>query len=305
MTTTILVTKENENKRLDLFVSEQISDLTRSQVGKLLKNNQILLNKEVPQKAGIILKENDVVVVELVEEKPLDVIAENLPLDIVYEDEYLAVINKKQGMVVHPAAGNHNGTLVNALLYHFKNLSTVNSDIRPGIVHRLDKDTSGLLVIAKNNKVHENLAKQIKEKTAKRIYRAIVSGVIKEDRGVIDKNLGRDKKDRKKIAVTTSGKGRTAITEFKVLERFSHFTYVEFYLKTGRTHQIRVHTKYLGHPVLGDATYGYNYKNMKFDGQLLHAYKLEFVHPITGESLSFTAPLPDYFEKTLKKLIHN
>jgi len=296
------VNLENKNKRLDIFLSEQLEKTTRSQIKNFIEKDLVLLNGKLPQKAGVLVKENDIVSLEQEEPKPLELQAENLPLDIVYEDEYLAVINKAQGMVVHPAAGNFSGTLVNALLYHFKSLSNLNTNLRPGIVHRLDKDTSGLIVIAKNNEVHQSLARQIKEKSAKRVYRAIVSGVIKEDNGIINKNLIRSTKDRKQITVTSDGKGRKAITEYKVLERFPNFTYAEFNLKTGRTHQIRVHCKYIGHPVVGDVTYGYHYKNIRLKGQLLHAYKLEFVHPITNIKMEFIAPLPEYFEKMLKKL---
>ncbi|PKK96093.1 MAG: RNA pseudouridine synthase [Tenericutes bacterium HGW-Tenericutes-4] len=296
------ITSDKKNKRLDVFLCEQLEKTTRSQVKNLIEQEKVFVNNKLPQKAGTLLKENDKVQVEEVSKEIINITPENLPLNIVFEDEYLAVINKKQGMVVHPAVGNKSGTLVNALLHHFKNLSSVNTEVRPGIVHRLDKDTSGLLVIAKNNVVHENLAKQIKEKTAKRIYRAIVSGVIKEDSGVIDKNLERSKQDRKKIAVTTVGRGKNAITEYKVLERLNNFTYVEFNLKTGRTHQIRVHAKHIGHPVLGDKTYGYDNKDIKLAGQLLHAYMLSFTHPITQEYMEFISDLPDYFIKTLKKL---
>lgn len=297
-----LISQENVSKRLDVFLEENLEKLTRSQIKNLIEAGKVLLNEQKPKKAGQTLKLGDSVFINRVEQQQVNIVAEDLPLNIVYEDEYLAVINKEQGMVVHPAAGNHSGTLANALMHHFQDLSTVNSGVRPGIVHRLDKDTSGLLVIAKNNEVHENLAKQIKEKTAKRVYRAIVSGIIKEDEGRIDKNLERSKKDRKKIAVTTEGRGKTAVTEYKVLERFNNFTYVEFNLLTGRTHQIRVHAKHIGHPVLGDATYGHTYKNIKLKGQLLHAFKLSFIHPKTSELMLFEAPLPDYFEKMLKKL---
>jgi len=298
----IKVTSEHKNERLDVFLCETLENISRSQVKNLFKNNLILLNGKLPQKAGILLKETDILEVNTLDKKPLNAVAEPLPLNIIYEDEYLAVINKPQGMVVHPAVGHHSGTLVNALLYHFKSLSTNSESIRPGIVHRLDKDTSGLLVIAKNNIVHESLSKQIKEKSAKRIYRAIVSGILKEETGTINKNLERSKLNRKKIAVTQDNKGRTAITHYKVLEYLKGFTYVEFVLETGRTHQIRVHSNYIGHPVLGDKEYGYNYKNLKLKGQLLHAYKLSFIHPITKESLTFTSELPDYFVKILNKL---
>ena len=297
-----LISEDNINKRLDVYLEEQLKGFSRSQVKNLITSGEVLVNEVKPKKAGQILKLGDVLLVNKKEQEQIDIIAEDLPINVIYEDEYLAVINKAQGMVVHPAAGNHSGTLANALMHHFKNLSTVNSAVRPGIVHRLDKDTSGLLVIAKNNEAHKSLAEQIKEKTAKRVYRAVVSGVIKEDEGRIDKNLDRSKRDRKKIAVTTEGRGKTAITEYKVLKRFNNFTYVEFNLLTGRTHQIRVHAKHIGHPVLGDATYGHTYKNIKLKGQLLHAFKLSFTHPVTGEPMSFEAPLPDYFEKMLKKL---
>jgi 23S rRNA pseudouridine1911/1915/1917 synthase len=297
------IAKSNDkNKRLDLFINEKLPQVTRSQIKNLIKENLVLVNNKTPFKAGQKLSENDEIIVKEKEVKPLKAVPENLPIDIIYQDEHLAVINKAQGMVVHPAVGNHNKTLVNALLYHFNKLSDVNNQIRPGIVHRLDKDTSGLLVIAKTNQAHSNLAEQIKVKSAKRVYRAILSGVVKEDSGVINKNLDRSKKDRKKIAVTTPNKGKTAITEFKVIKRFNNTTYVEFNLKTGRTHQIRVHAKHIGHPVLGDKTYGHNHKKIKLNGQLLHAYSLTFVHPETNKQMSFKAPLPTYFENMLKKL---
>ncbi|MGD9901194.1 MAG: RluA family pseudouridine synthase [Spirochaetales bacterium] len=296
------IASEYVNTRLDIFLLGNLSNLTRSQIKNLVTDGKVLINNKTVTKAGQYLKLNDDILVQVEEKIELNAEPENIKLDIIYEDDYLAVINKPQGMVVHPAVGNRSGTLVNALLYHFKNLSDVNSNIRPGIVHRLDKDTSGLIVIAKNNEAHLSLAKQIKEKTATRLYLAICSGVIKEDEGVINKNLDRSTADRKKIAVTTDVKGRTAITEYKVLERFKGFTYVEFKLKTGRTHQIRVHSKYIGHPVLGDETYGHHYKNIKLKGQLLHAYKLSFMHPITNEYMEFEAPLPEYFENMLKKL---
>jgi 23S rRNA pseudouridine1911/1915/1917 synthase len=298
-----LVEEKDINKRLDVYLEEKLESFSRSQVKNLISASEVLINDTKPKKAGQLLKLNDSVIVKIeLKDEQESLVAEDLPLDIIFEDEYLAVVNKAQGMVVHPAAGNHSGTLANALMHHFKNLSSVNSSVRPGIVHRLDKDTSGLLVIAKNDEVHKSLAEQIKQKTAKRVYRAIVSGVVKEDEGRIEKNLERSKKDRIKIAVTTEGRGKTAITDYKVLARFDNFSYVEFYLLTGRTHQIRVHAKYIGHPVLGDATYGYNYKNIKLKGQLLHAFKLSFIHPVTNKFMTFEAPLPDYFEKMLKKL---
>lgn len=296
------VEKEQVGLRLDNFLLNNLN-MTRSQIKNLVKNAQVLVNEKIATKAGLKLKYNDQIEVNLEEKKELDITPENIPLDIVYEDEYLAVINKPKNMVVHPASGNYSGTLVNALLYHFKNLSNVNNDnIRPGIVHRLDKDTTGLLVIAKTNEAHVSLAQQIKEKSAKRVYEAICSGVFKEDAGTINKNIARSPKDRKKMDVTTEGQGKVAITEYEVIKRFNRFTHVRFKLFTGRTHQIRVHSKYIGHPVLGDATYGYTYKSIKPASQLLHAKFLSFTHPINGKEMQFEAKLPKEFENALIKV---
>jgi|LGOV01.1.fsa_nt_gb 23S rRNA pseudouridine1911/1915/1917 synthase len=298
-----LVTIEHKGKRVDKYVLENLPELTRSRIKNMTVDGLIFVNDKAVKKAGHTLKFNDKVIVEVKEEVEIKAKPQDIEVDVVYEDEHLAVINKAQGMVVHPAVGNLDGTLVNALLYHFQNLSNMSSDnIRPGIVHRLDKDTSGLLVIAKTDKAHVSLADQIKHKTAIRLYKAVCSGVFKEDEGIIDKNLERSRKDRKKFDVTLEGRGKTAITEYKVIERINNFTFVEFKLQTGRTHQIRVHSRFIGHPVVGDITYGHNYKNIKLKGQLLHAYKLQFTHPATGERMSFEAKLPDYFEAMLKKL---
>ena len=232
-------------------------------------------------------------------ENEIDACPEDIPLDIVYEDDDLAVINKPQGMTVHPAPGNYSGTLVNAILYHFKGqISDVGGNIRPGIVHRIDKDTSGLLVVAKNNKAHFDLAKQIAEKSCKRQYIALLEGVVKEDIGVINEPIGRSESDRKKMAVVPSGKH--AVTHFEVLERFDGYTLMKFDLETGRTHQIRVHSKFIGHPIVGDKTYGYKVQKFKLDGQLLHARKLSFTHPTTKEFMTFESEIPDYFAKILK-----
>ncbi len=225
---------------------------------------------------------------------------EDIPLDIVYQDNDVAVINKPQGMVVHAGNGNKSSTLVNALLYHLDNLSGINGVIRPGIVHRIDKNTSGLLVVAKNDAAHVKLAEQLADKSCRRIYYALLEGVVKDDFGVIDTFIGRNPKDRKKMSVTSYG--RRAITEYRVIERYNGYTLCEFSLKTGRTHQIRVHCKHIGHPIVGDPEYGYKSNKFGLNGQLLHAGKLEFIHPTTGKKVCFEAPLPEYFVKTLKIL---
>lgn len=298
------VEQETVGNRLDVFLLERLEGITRSQIKNFIKQGAVKIDGKVITKAGQVLKLGKTIEAVIEEIKTNHIEPENIPLDIVYEDEYLAVINKPAGMVVHPAIGNYTGTLVNALVYHFKQLSDINDpEIRPGIVHRLDKDTTGLLVIAKTNEAHLSLAEQISKKTATRIYRAICSGVFKEDTGIINKNIGRSTRDRIKMAVCSEGRGKTAVTEYIVLKRFNYFTYVQFKLQTGRTHQIRVHSKYIGHPVLGDTTYGYNHKTIKISSQLLHAYKLSFVHPITKKFMEFKAELPEPFSKVLKKLL--
>ncbi|MEG2456599.1 MAG: RluA family pseudouridine synthase, partial [Clostridia bacterium] len=252
-----------------------------------------------PTRAGYFIKINDIVTFSLPEPKALNATPQNIPIDIVYEDDYLAVINKAQGMVVHPAVGSESGTLVNALLYNLKSLSNINGVIRPGIVHRLDKDTSGLLVIAKTNEAHKKLSSAIAMKEAKRFYIALVDGNLKEDSGVINQPIGRCPRDRKKMAVVADG--RIAETHFKVLKRYGRYTLVEFELKTGRTHQIRVHAKFIHHPVVGDSIYGGS-NEFKLKGQLLHAFKLIFIHPISGQPMEFVADLPEYFKLTLDKM---
>ncbi len=236
------------------------------------------------------------------EPETLDVVPENIPLTIVYEDEDVAVINKPQGMVVHPSAGHTHGTMVNALMYHIKDLSTINGVIRPGIVHRIDKDTSGLLMVAKNDQAHESLAQQLKDKTSLRKYVALVHGEIPHEKGTINAPIGRSKENRKMQAIREDGK--SAVTHFTVLERFEGFTLVELKLETGRTHQIRVHMKYIGYPLAGDPVYGPK-KTLKGNGQFLHAQMLGFTHPTTNEKMIFEAPLPEVFEKTLEKLRKN
>jgi 23S rRNA pseudouridine1911/1915/1917 synthase len=295
-----IIIAEKDNDRLDIFLTE-VLDITRSQIKKLIDSGNILVPGQ-KVKSGRSLRAGDVIEINIPDEPATQLVPEDIPIDIVYEDRDLAVINKPQGMVVHPGAGVHSGTLANALMYHFNSLSS--DPIRPGIVHRLDKDTSGLILIAKNDNAHLNLARQIAQKTATRIYRALLHGVVKEDSGVIEKNIIRDPKDRKKfIATTDASKGRYAITYYKVLERFDKYTYAEFKLGTGRTHQIRVHAKFIGHPVAGDTVYGRQDRDFKdLKGQLLHAYKLEFDHPAQNKRMSFTSELPDYFEAILQKL---
>ena len=286
-----------QEERADVFLSEKLG-FTRSRVKTLIDGGNVTYNGKVLDKCGAKLKGGEIVVTL---EEPVSVTAEaeDLPIDVVYQDADIAVINKAQGMVTHPCAGTPSGTLVNAIMYHIGDLSAINGVLRPGIVHRLDKDTSGLLVIAKNNDAHLSLAEQIGKKTAGRYYLALVTGNIKEDAGTIDAPIARSVKDRKKMAVDK--KGRRAVTHFTVRERFGDFTLVEFKLDTGRTHHIRVHAKYINHPVVGDVTYGKK-DDFGLHGQLLHAYKLELTHPRTGERMTFYAPLPDYFQAVLDKL---
>ncbi|SQG82927.1 RNA pseudouridylate synthase [Streptococcus uberis] len=283
--------------RLDKALAD-LTDLSRSQANDEIKKGTVLVNGE-PVKAKYTVKEGDIISYQLPEEEILDYEAEDIPIDIVYEDEDLVIINKAQGMVVHPSAGHSSGTLVNALLYHIKDLSTINGVVRPGIVHRIDKDTSGLLMIAKNDKAHHILADELKAKKSLRKYLAIVHGNLPNDRGMIEAPIGRSEKDRKKQAVTA--KGKDAITRFQVVERFGDFTLVELSLETGRTHQIRVHMAYIGHPVAGDPLYGPR-KTLAGNGQFLHAQTLGFTHPSTGEMVTFTAEPPIIFRQTLEKL---
>ena len=285
--------------RLDVFLADVLDDWTRSQIKKQIDNKGAFINGK-QAKAGNGIKAGDEVSISFTKEVGLeDVLPENIPLDIVYEDEHILVINKPQGMVVHPAPGNYEHTLVNALLYHFNNLSNTDST-RPGIVHRIDKDTSGLLVVAKNNNAHNSLAAQFADHSSRRTYVALLEGKLKEEKGTVHTLLNRDKNDRKKYAVSDTGK--EAITHYTVLEMFDNYTLCEFSLETGRTHQIRVHSKHLGHPIVGDKTYGYTKQKFNLDGQLLHAFKLELTHPATGERMTFSCELPNYFEQLLKKL---
>lgn len=300
MEQTMIVSLEDKTSlRLDVYLSEVLEDWTRSQIKKQIDAQNAFVN-EKPRKAGFLVKNGDRISISFNKEVGLDdVQPENIPLDIVFEDDDIVVVNKKQGMVVHPAPGNYEHTLVNALLFHFGNLSQ-KSSIRPGIVHRIDKDTSGLLVVAKNDKAHAFLASQIAEHSARRTYVALLEGNVKTEEGTIETFLDRDKRDRKKYAVSDSGK--KAITHFKVLTNFDGYTLCEFVLETGRTHQIRVHAKHMGHPIVGDPVYGFAKQKFNLDGQLLHATKLQLIHPTTGMKMEFSAPIPEYFQNVLKKL---
>ena len=276
------------NVRLDNYLTAKLEN-SRSNLTKMIKAGEVLVNNE-KVKAGYMLKKNDIITITQ-EERQIDITPEKMDLDIIYEDDDLIVVNKGNGIVVHPAPGNYQGTLVNGLLYHTK-LSTTNGQIRPGIVHRIDAYTTGLLMVAKNNKAHEILAKQLEEKTIYRKYQALVWGVIKEDTGLIDAPIGRSKKDRKKMAVDKDGK--KAITHFKVLKRFNDATLIELKLETGRTHQIRVHMQYIGHPVVNDPVYSRR-KLIDGTGQCLHAKELGFIHPTTGKYMEFKCELPEKF----------
>ncbi len=288
---------ENSGERLDKFISVQTEDeLTRSAAVKLIEDGCCTVNGKATAK-NYKLKSGDNVRIEIPDAAEVDILPENIPLDIVYEDNDLLVVNKPKGMVVHPAPGHYSGTLVNALMYHCKDsLSGINGEIRPGIVHRIDKDTSGLLIVAKNDAAHRGLAEQIKEHSFTREYEAVVNGSIKED-GVVNAPIGRHKTDRKKMCVTTEN-SREAVTHYFVLENFTDSTHLRLRLETGRTHQIRVHMSYIGHSVAGDEVYG-NGKPKSLMGQCLHAKKIGFVHPVTGEYLEFDSELPDYFKKFL------
>ena len=284
-------------ERLDTYLSNNI-ELSRSQISKLIKNKNILVNGETV-KNGYTIKEGDIIEVDY-EEETYDLKPEKMDLDIVYEDEDVIVVNKANGVVVHPALGNKSGTLVNGLMYHSNSLSSNNGEFRPGIVHRIDAYTTGLLMVAKNNKAHEILAKQLEEKTTTRVYYALVWGVIKNDTGTIDAPIGRDSNERKKMAVTDIN-AKKAITHFKVLERYKNATLIELRLETGRTHQIRVHMNYIGHPVVNDPVYGRR-KLIDLTGQCLHAKTLGFLHPTKEKYVEFTSELPECFTNILEKL---
>lgn len=295
------VLAENAGDRIDKFISEKSESLSRSAAAKIIEEQGVTVNGSVVSK-NYKCKENDKIVLIVPQAKPLDVEAENIPLDIVYEDNDLLVVNKPKGMVVHPAPGNYSGTLVNALLYHCKDsLSGINGVLRPGIVHRIDKDTSGLLIVAKNDIAHAGLARQIKEHSFSREYECVVHGNIKDDEGTIRLPIGRNPKDRKKMAVVYKN-SKDAVTHYRVIKRYGQFTHIRCRLETGRTHQIRVHMAYMGHPVAGDEVYGPKRVQKGLNGQCLHAKHIGFVHPKTGLWLEFESDLPDYFTSFLDKL---
>ncbi len=295
----LIITENEAGQRADVGLASLL-ELTRSNMQKLLEDGRAVKGSKV-LKSNYKLKLGEEIIVTLPEPQPLDVQPENIPIDIIYEDDDVVVVNKARGMVVHPAAGNYDGTLVNALLYHCKNLSGINGVIRPGIVHRLDKDTSGIMICAKNDAAHVSLSEQIQNKTAKRTYLAVVRGNIKNDSGVIETLIARDKNDRKKMAVVKED-GRHAVTEYEVMERFGKYTIVKCKLMTGRTHQIRVHMEYLGYPLVGDPKYSPKKTPFAINGQALHSLTLDFIHPRTGEQMHFEAPLPEDMHKIVTRL---
>lgn len=297
----VFIADEN-SKRADLFISQKCEEISRSECVRMLEEEKILIN-DLPATKKQSIFVGDVIHILGSDIKEIDIIPENIPIDIIYQDEDIAVINKPQGMVVHPAHGNYSGTLVHAILYHIKDLSGINGVMRPGIVHRLDKNTSGIIIIAKNDKAHNFLASQFKERSCIKIYLALAEGVFKETEFTVENYIGRSKNDRKKMAVyKNENDGRYSNTEFRVLEQFKDCALVECKLNTGRTHQIRVHLASVGHPCLGDGEYGFKKNRYNLDGQMLHSHKLEITHPTSGKRMSFIAPMPEYMEKLIKKL---
>ncbi|SHJ13008.1 23S rRNA pseudouridine1911/1915/1917 synthase [Geosporobacter subterraneus DSM 17957] len=294
-----IVDDQEEDTRLDLYLSNQLDQLSRSFIQKLIEQEKIKINGKQEKLKKYKVKENDVVEIEIPLPERLDIKPENIPIHIIYEDEDVVIVDKPQGMVVHPAPGNYSGTLVNALLYHCKTLSSINGVIRPGIVHRIDKDTSGLLMVAKNDKAHRSLAEQLKEHSIHRVYAALVHGNIREEKGTIDAPIGRHPVDRLKMTVTDKN-SKNAVTHFEVQQRFGNYTLIEAKLETGRTHQIRVHMAYIQHPLVGDPVYGLKKEKYHLQGQALHAKELGFLHPSTSKYMEFKSPLPDYFQKLLQ-----
>lgn len=295
-----LYVKDAGRERLDSYLAGQLDDLSRTYIHKLIKEGLVLVNGQ-EKKPRYIVKENDFIQIKLPIEEEMELVPQDLPLDIVYEDEYIAIINKAKGMVVHPGAGNYSSTLVNALLYRMDSLSSVSGHMRPGIVHRLDKDTSGLLIVAKNDEAHIALAKQLKERRVKRVYWALVYGVVDIDEGTINAPIGRHPVDRKRMAVTDKN-SKEAITHFKVLERFKDYTLIEATLETGRTHQIRVHMAYIKHPIVGDQVYTRRKNEFGIDSQVLHAKKLGFLHPTKDKYMEFEVEPPKYFMNIINLL---
>ena len=293
--------QQDENKRLDVFLTNAIPDMSRSRIQSLIKEQKILVNQNIINK-NFKLKKDDLITIFLEKNKELDIKPENIPLNIIYEDDDIILINKPQNMVVHPAAGNYTGTLVNALMFHCKqNLSGINGILRPGIVHRIDKDTSGILVVAKNDNAHQKLASQLATHSMTRIYYAIVKGNLKDDFGTINAPIGRHPIERKKMAVINKN-SKAAITHYTVLERLKQYTLIKLKLETGRTHQIRVHMAHIGHPLLGDEVYGAKKQPFKLLGQVLHAKTLGFIHPTKNEYIEFNTDLPEYFSNIINKL---
>lgn len=293
-----IVAEEDSKKRIDKYLTEKNDKMSRTQIQSLINSNFVLLN-DGPCKPNVLLKNNDKITVEIPKNVETKAVAQKIDIEVVYEDDNLLVVNKPRGMVVHPGHGNYEGTLVNALLYHCKDLSGINGVLRPGIVHRIDKETSGLLVVCKNDVTHRNLSKQFANKEVVRQYIALVHGVIPHNLGKVDAPIGRSEKNRKMMAVVE--KGKTAVTNFKVLKRFEKFTLLELSLETGRTHQIRVHMKYIGFPIVGDKVYGLR-KTIVKDGQFLHAKSLSFFHPIKRKVLNFDSELPEYFTDFIREL---
>lgn len=296
----IEVSCNNKGKRIDAFVSEQIEDISRTMAQRLIDSGKILVNSK-KVKSSYKVETNDVVYVEIPEATETKIEAQDIPVPIIYEDDDIIVVNKPKGMVVHPANGNPDGTLVNAVLAMCKSsLSGIGGEIRPGIVHRLDKDTSGLIIIAKNDKAHINMSKQIQDRLVTKKYIALVRGVLPEDEATIDMPIARSQKDRKKMDVSKNGKN--AVTHFKVIKRYNKYTLIDIKIDTGRTHQIRVHMSHIGYPIVGDSVYSNGKNEFGVEGQMLHAKSLDFKHPITGKQMHLEAPLPEYFEKIIEKL---
>lgn len=299
----ITVEESDIDRRIDVFLANKLESFSRSYIQDLIKKGKATINGKTV-KSNYRLREGESIVLDIPKPEPLEILPENIPLDILYEDDDVILVNKPKGMVVHPAAGHYSGTLVNALLYHCKdNLSGINGVLRPGIVHRIDMDTTGVIIACKNDNAHQHIAKQLAEHSITRRYVAIVTGNLKDDEGVVNAPIARSKNDRKKMAVDKEGK--TAVTHYKVLERLNNYTYIECVLETGRTHQIRVHMSYIHHPLLGDEVYSGKKESMKLEGQCLHARVLGFIHPRTNEYMEFEAPIPEYFNEILRKFRKN